>query len=165
VAGLAIAISIVALLVAGVSAWFTRAQAVAVREANDLEKVRLHEERRPRVGVEHVRRDPQTKVDIFRFRNEGSFALSDLEVRLVEHGEDPSILTGITFDPSGDFTPSDRLGPMGVGEHELLRGVRNPTVRGNVVVFRMTAFDGDASWQLVEAVTITTPRSGTVWAF
>jgi DNA-binding transcriptional regulator YdaS (Cro superfamily) len=102
----AFVLSVVAVLVAGVSAWYARQQSVSAEGARRIEAARRHDELRPSLAGEYVtaRKTRDGDRPGVKFTNQGPIDLDHVDVMAVPaHRADEAVIEGIYNPPGRDY--------------------------------------------------------------
>jgi hypothetical protein len=160
----ALVLSIVAALIAGLSAWYTRRQAVSAEDVRRIETGRRHDELLPGLVGVYIEagetRDGQRPG--VRLTNQGPLDLDRVDVEVVPaHRADEAVVEGIYDHRSGETAAVHETGRVRRGEswtfeviparYEVEPG--HELDRGGTAVFRCTCFTaGHEPWVVIVSV-------------
>jgi len=161
----ALVLSVVAILVAAASAWYTRRQAVSAEGAREIEAARRHDELRPILVGEYVpasdTRDSQRPG--VKLTNHGSLDLDRVYVEVIPaHRAHEAAIQGIYDHRTGGTAPGQETGQLRRGESWTVEVIPARKVvdggheldRGGVVKFRCTceAAAENKPWEVIVSV-------------
>ena len=160
----ALVLSIVAILVAAVSAWYTRRQTVSAEAVRSIEAARRHDELRPSILGEYVQasdtRDGQRPG--VKLTNQGPLDLDRVDVQVIPaHRAHEAAIEGIYDHRTGGTAPYEETGRLLRGEswtvgvipaRDLADG-GHQLDRGGIVKFRCTCHAaGHKPWEAIVSV-------------
>ena len=154
----ALAVSIVALMVAVGSAWFTRRQAAATEHLRDQGQIRAHREATPAlevvIGTRYSNRVP------LNITNHGPADLDGLKVKFPGVARSDGAAVGFDIG-EGPYTPSVDLGPLPLGGVRGLELVMSSPSEGGPTNLIIEASAGGDVWRVTKRVEVDVPPQ--VW--
>ena len=169
----AFALSVIAVLVAGISAWYARRQAVSTEGARSIEAERRHDELHPILVGEYVgasdTRDGQRPG--VKLTNQGPLDLDHVFISVIPaHRAHEAAIEGIYDHRTGGTTPGQETGMIRRGEswtfgvipaREMVRG-GHQLDRGGIAMFRCNCqAAGHEPWDAT--VSVDFPATPWVW--
>lgn len=158
-------LSIVAILVAAVSAWYTRRQAVSGEGLRKIEAARRHDELRPALAGKYVpaRNTQGGQRPGVKLTNQGLIDLDRIDVRVIPvQQEHEAALEGIYDHQTGGIVLRQEIGRLPRGESWTLEvlparhsvGIGHKLDRGGTVQFRCTCHAASYEpWEVIVSVT------------
>jgi hypothetical protein len=154
----ALVVSIVAVLIAGVAALFTKRQADYAKQLVAFDKERRHEEGTPQLAVREVPTSERRGWPSMEVENLGPGDLDEVVVALLAPpaGEDPVGSLVDTRDGSGTDLVS--LGALSLGGAAVVRvRLENHDTRGELARLRIECRVGEERWALRKECTFRRP--------
>ena len=156
----AFVLSVIAVLVAGFSAWYTRRQAVSAEGVRGIEAARRHDEVRPIlvgefVAASETRNGQRPGV---KLTNQGPLALDRVDVAVIPaHRAHEAAIEGIYDHRTGGTTPGQETGRLPRGESWTFEVLPARHVvdgheldRGGIAKFRCTCHTaGHQPWEVL----------------
>lgn len=161
-AGAALVVAVMAMLVAAGSAFYTYRQAAATEKLTAIEQERRHDERKPVVEVRRIPR-AQDSNERIEFRLISGPTLTNLEATIVVDAHDTPPLLGMLFAGGADFVRSGPVAPFEVGHREVLTCLRDPSSNSELLRLQLVAHAGDEHWVLAAEVAYPKRRRGVVY--
>ncbi len=147
----ALIISIVAVVVAALAAWFTKRQADHAKQLVAYDTERRHEERTPQLTLRAVPTSERRGWPSMEIENRGPHDLDDVVLSLLRSpaGEDP---VGLLIDTrNGDRTDTLTIGALPLEQPAVVRVELEPEeVRGEFARFLVECRAGEERWRLRE---------------
>lgn len=116
---IALVLSIIAVVVAGVSAWYTRRQAVSADAVRKIESARRHDELQPVLAGHYVALSdvPEWDHPGVKLTNNGPLDLNSVHVSVIlPHIADQAAIEGLYDRPAGTISPDRTVGMLRRGE-------------------------------------------------
>jgi hypothetical protein len=152
VSAASLAISVLALLVAAITAFTQHRHG---RRLTQIEVDRRHDERQPRLGLDY----DDNPLPLLRFTNHGPVDLADVTIATVRK---PPIVAGYRF-PNQTDALEGSLGPVSLGEALTISINRHDQAHGGPLTLRSTCRAGDDEWVLALRCEVSGDATPSIW--